>query len=121
MLFGDVIRKLLEEQMISQKEMAQVLNISPSTLGNYIRNIRQPDFETVKKIAGYFSVSTDYLLDHASGLGDRTCAEDELIRIFRTFSDEQKAIFLEQGRAIVRFNAKAVKKSHAFEEDTVDT
>ena len=106
MLFGDVVRKLLEEHMISQKEMAQVLNISPSTLGNYIRNLRQPDFDTIKKIAGYFSVSTDYLLDYQNGLAECSGEEKELVGMFRTFSPEQKRIYLEQGRAIAKINIK---------------
>ena len=55
MLFGDILRELLEEEGISQKQLAHDLNISAPTLGNYVRNLRQPDFETVKRIAAYFS------------------------------------------------------------------
>ena len=62
MKFGDVLRELLEEQNLSQKQLAAELNISASALGNYIRNNREPDFEILKRIARYFCVSTDFLL-----------------------------------------------------------
>ena len=51
MKFGDVLRELLEEQNLSQKQLAAELNISASALGNYIRNNREPDFEILKRIA----------------------------------------------------------------------
>ena len=54
MKFGDILRELLEENELTQKQLAQDLNIAPSTLGNYIRNIREPDFETLKIFATYF-------------------------------------------------------------------
>ena len=61
MSFGDNLRALIEERGITQKELARKLNIAPSTLGSYVQNVREPDFETLKTIAGYFDVSTDYL------------------------------------------------------------
>ena len=64
MKFGDVLRELLEEQNLSQKQLAAELNISASALGNYIRNNREPDFEILKRIARYFCVSTDFLLNY---------------------------------------------------------
>lgn len=57
MRFGDKLRMLIEEQGIAQKQLAQDLNIAPSTMGNYIQNTREPDFETVKLFAGYFNVT----------------------------------------------------------------
>ncbi len=100
MQFGDVLRKLLEEKSITQKQLAENLNISASTLGNYIRNLRQPDFEMVRKIADYFSVSTDYLLDH-HGIDETSALECELLRVFRAMSSEYREIYIEQGKAFV--------------------
>lgn len=100
MRFGDILRMLLEEKDISQKEMAESLNISPSTLGNYIRNLRQPDYETLCKIASYFSVSTDYLLDYHGGAA-ASPLEDDLIRVFRNLTPEQQKIYIQQGKAFI--------------------
>lgn len=105
MRFGDVLRGILEETGITQKQVAAELNLLPATLGRYIRNEREPDIETIKRIANYFHVSTDYLLDYQS---DRTYShmEDEVLRIFRSMTSDQQIIYVEQGKAIVRLNQK---------------
>ena len=105
MQFGDVLRGLLEETEITQKQLAAELNLLPATLGRYIRNEREPDIETIKRIAKYFHVSTDYLLEFQSG---RTFShiEDEVLRIFRSMTSEQQVIYVEQGKAVVRLNQK---------------
>ena len=105
MRFGDVLREILEETGITQKQVAAELNLLPATLGRYIRNEREPDIETIKRIANYFHVSTDYLLDYQS---DRTYShiEDEVLRIFRSMTSDQQIIYVEQGKAIVRLNQK---------------
>lgn len=105
MRFGDVLRGILEETGITQKQVAAELNLLPATLGRYIRNEREPDIETIKRIANYFHVSTDYLLDYQS---DRTYShmEDEVLRIFRSMTSDRQIIYVEQGKAIVRLNQK---------------
>ena len=82
----------------------------PTTLGRYICNEREPDIETIKRIANYFHVSTDYLLDYQL---DRTCShiENEVLRIFRSMTAEQQIIYVEQGKAVVRLNQKEGEKT----------
>lgn len=98
MLFGDILRNLLEEKNITQKQMAEDLNIAASTLGNYIRNTREPDFATLCRIAKYFDVSTDYLLDYHPRY-NISPLEAELLRVFCTLTPEQQKIYIEQGKA----------------------
>ena len=62
MNFGDILRSLLEERDITQKKLALDLNIAPSTIGGYVQNSSEPDFETLKRLAKYFDVTTDYLI-----------------------------------------------------------
>ncbi len=62
MKLGDKLRKLRNEKSIKQKELGEFLQLSQKAISNYERNIRQPDNETLKKIANFFSVSTDFLL-----------------------------------------------------------
>ncbi len=50
MMFGDNLRRLLDERGITQKKMAEDLNIAASTLGNYVRGLREPDFNTFDRI-----------------------------------------------------------------------
>lgn len=107
MRFGDILRALVEERNISQKELAADLNMAASTLGNYIRNVREPDFDTLKLFASYFSVSTDYLLWHEpSSSPTASPAEQDLLRIFRLLPADQQSLFIEQGKLLLRFSSK---------------
>ena len=99
MVFGDILRNLIEEKCITQKELGNQLNIAPSTIGNYVRNLREPDYQTLKQIASYFNVSTDYLLDyHCDEVISENHKEDELLRIFFFFCDQQKDLYFAQGK-----------------------
>lgn len=61
-MIGGKIAELRKACDMSQKELANKLSISPSTVGMYEQGRREPDLETVKKIASLFGVTTDYLL-----------------------------------------------------------
>ena len=50
---------------MSQKELAKELGIPNQNISNYEREFRHPDFDTLKMIAEYFGVTTDYLLGHS--------------------------------------------------------
>lgn len=109
MNFGNHLRTLLEERNMTQKELALHLNIAPSTLGSYVQNTREPDFSTLKLLAKYFDVSIDYLLDYNT---DRTTSgkENEMLRIFRSLTEEQQYICLEQCKVFVQLNHKEKEK-----------
>jgi transcriptional regulator with XRE-family HTH domain len=102
---GDKLRDLLEERDLSQKDFAALLGMAPSTLGNYIRNEREADYETLKRFAAFFNVSIDYLLDYHDSKAE-TQKEDELLRVFRSLTDEQQELYIEQGRVFVVRNHK---------------
>ena len=105
MRFGDILRDLLEQEGISQRKLARELNIAPSTLGNYINDHREPDYETLKKLADYFGVTVDYLIDHSCGLA-ADHGEDELLRIYRSLTPVLKAIYLDNGRVLQKYIQK---------------
>ena len=100
MRFGDIIQKLLHENGLSQKELADHLNVAPSTVGNYVQNIREPDFATLVQIADYFEVSVDYLLDHHARSGLNS-SEAEIIRVFRSIPNDYKKFYIEQGKVLL--------------------
>ncbi len=110
MRFGDILRNLINDRNITQKQLASDLNIAPSTLGNYIQDSREPDFQTLKDIAGYFNVTVDYLIDNRSPY-TQSRNEEEILRIFRSLSPEQQDLYLEQGKAFLKINAKENAKS----------
>lgn len=62
MKFSTRLENLLEERNLTQRQLSQELHIAPSTLNGYLRRDREPDFDTLIRLAKYFQVSTDYLL-----------------------------------------------------------
>jgi transcriptional regulator with XRE-family HTH domain len=64
MALGDIIEKLRKSVGITQEELSKKIGISRGTLSMYEINKREPDYETLRKIAGFFNVSIDYLLSH---------------------------------------------------------
>ena len=110
MNFGDRLRILIDERGITQKELASQLNIAPSTVSSYVQNTREPDFTTLKSLSIYFSVSIDYLLGCPTNKASSR-QEDELLRVFRSLTAEQKEVCIEQCKVFVRLNQKARAKS----------
>lgn len=114
MNFGEILRELLEQHNITQKELAVKLAITPSALGNYVQGTREPDFNTLIKIAGYFGVSIDFLLGYDFFERDLTHKEVLLLHIFRCLTEEQQEFYLEQGKIFIKQNNK--KTSYPFIE-----
>jgi len=110
MSLGEVLRNLLDERDVTQKQLADILNIGASTLGNYMQDTREPDYEMLKCIAEYFDVTIDYLLEHRT---NQTISphEDELLRVFRALTKEQQELYIEQGKQFVIHNHKKRKSS----------
>lgn len=61
MPFGTILKKLRMQHDLTQKQLADVLGISESTVGMYERGHREPAFEMLEAIADYFNVDMDYL------------------------------------------------------------
>lgn len=64
--FQNIFRRLRTSAGLTQVEIAEKLEISRSTIGMYETGAREPDFETLEKIADFFNVDTDYLLGRTS-------------------------------------------------------
>lgn len=59
---GKTIAQLRMEKGLRQKDLSNILSLSPSSISNYETNAYWPDLGTLCKIADYFNVTTDYLL-----------------------------------------------------------
>ncbi|MCM1113948.1 MAG: helix-turn-helix domain-containing protein [Clostridium sp.] len=103
MNFSDKLRGLIEERNLTQKQVANDLNIAPSTMGGYVQGSSEPDFEILKRLAKYFNVSADYLLNIQSS-NCNSSAEDELLRVFRSMNAEHQQLFIEQGKVFANAN-----------------
>ena len=102
MKFSTRLENLLEERNLTQKFLSSELNIAPSTLNGYLRRNREPDFETLIKLAEFFSVSIDYLLgvtDIRSPYILKGCYDDnegDLLEIYRSLGPQEQNYLLQQ-------------------------
>ncbi|MDQ0903997.1 transcriptional regulator with XRE-family HTH domain [Paenibacillus sp. V4I7] len=60
--YGDRIALLREKRGLTQEELSNKIGISRAALSHYETNRREPDYETINKIANFFNVTVDYLL-----------------------------------------------------------
>lgn len=91
------IKEIREEQGIKQKELAAMIGIAPNTLSQYESGKREPDIETVKRMAVALNVTVDSLLgqkEKPAPTGDElTEKEKSFIAWYRTqASEKDKAI-----------------------------
>lgn len=61
-MLGNRIKQLREELGMNQEELSRKISVSPSAIGMYETNKREPNNEITIKLANLFGVSTDYLL-----------------------------------------------------------
>lgn len=61
-MLGIRLKTLREELGLKQEDLAKKLSVSPSAIGMYERDLREPNNELMLKIANFFDVSVDYLL-----------------------------------------------------------
>lgn len=58
------LKQLREQHNLTLKELSAKINLSPQVLNRYEREERQADYATILKIANFFGVTTDYLLEN---------------------------------------------------------
>jgi transcriptional regulator with XRE-family HTH domain len=75
---GDRLKMLRTEKRMTQYELAKELNMARSTYAQYEVNRRQPEIDTLKKLADYFNVTTDYLLGRTEYRSARLARKEEL-------------------------------------------
>lgn len=83
MTLGERLRSLREKAELTQKELASRLNVPNQNISNYERGFRQPDYETLQKLADYYEVSTDYLLGRTDVSKKENNDEKEMIEFFK--------------------------------------
>lgn len=62
-IFGQRLRELRLEKGISQRKLGNIFNVCNQTISFWETGNREPDLDTLKAIAVFFNVSTDYLLE----------------------------------------------------------
>lgn len=98
-MLGDKIKDLRTSYSLNQVELAKNLHVSKQTISNWENNNIPPSVDTLIRIADYFNVTTDYLLERqyrrsivADGLTDVQIAHiqniiNDILHIEKTTAD----------------------------------
>lgn len=88
-MLGERLQELRKDHNLSQKQLADKLNLSVHTISSYERNISEPNDEIKVRIAKLFNTTTDYLL----GLTDISISlehRDNILVIPRNISSDDR-------------------------------
>ena len=110
MQIGHIIAKQREITGISQKELANILNVSPSAVALWEVNKRCPSLESLLMIADYFNVSMDifFTLDRKNTnfaplemkIHSDKC--QKMIEYFESMNEESQDIIIGKSRELLR-------------------
>jgi len=102
-MLGSRLKELRNKKKLTQKQLAEKINVTHVSISGYESGNRSPDTDTLQRLADFFEVSTDYLLGrtnpknssgdyeiktiaaHREGDGDWTEEELEEIERFKEF------------------------------------
>lgn len=94
------LKELRKEKGISLKELGSIIGVAESTMSLYENGKRQPDYETLLKLAEYFGVTVDYLL---RGENESERLPEELVILNRNakkMSPENRKKLLEMAKVM---------------------
>ncbi|MFL0365336.1 helix-turn-helix domain-containing protein [Pseudobacillus sp. 179-B 2D1 NHS] len=84
MTINNRIRELRKKSGLTQRELANKVNVSPQVISNWERNYTNPDHDDVKKLSEIFDCSSDYLL----GISDNPDSESLNDPAFIAFTND---------------------------------
>lgn len=80
-MFSERLKRLREGKQISQAELGKILSTTQQTINHYENDKREPDYETLKRIARVFHVSTDFLLGLTDTLVERVSGDEPIYMV----------------------------------------
>ena len=100
------LKELRVQNNMSQKALAEKLNICQSTLSHWENSKYDPDIDTLMKIAKIFNVSIDYLFNFsfkAPNLNDNLSdIQKQLLEIINTLPQDDVAALLDMAKRLRR-------------------
>ena len=100
MQFDERLRQLMKQHGVTNYRLAKEIGCSASTVATWVDGDKQPSAKYIQSLAGYFGVSTDYLM----GSDDTDTEENSELRtmfsITRNATPEQLRQYINVIKAI---------------------
>lgn len=75
-MLGNHLQAIRKSKKINQEEVARYLDVKRQTYSAYERGVSVPDSLTLKKLADFFEVSTEYFFDYEGNIATRSGAQN---------------------------------------------
>lgn len=91
-MFGEVLQKLRKSYGMNQVELGQKLGVTKQAVSNWENNNILPSIDLLIRIANFFCVSTDYLLemDKSRYIGVDGLSMEEIAHVQQIINDIKK-------------------------------
>lgn len=90
MSFGINLIHLRKDRNISQAQLGSTLGLTQQMISSYENETSLPNIEVLLKLANYFNVSLDTLVDYTPQSPDQNAAENRLLHYFQTLTTVDK-------------------------------
>lgn len=121
--FADLLKNLRIQRGMSQADLARLLGLARTTVSSYENGTRNPDRETLVRIASCFQVSLDYLLGTDTLILDSFSEYSTVLKEINTLlnsapitSDKKKEI-INEVRDYFRWKIEQARQNPLSEEE----
>lgn len=91
-MFTERLTRLRQNIGMNKKQLAQKLCLPYTTYNNYEMGLREPNSETLVKLATYFNVTTDYLLGKTNDTYNKKVKYHDIINKYDALDEHGKKI-----------------------------
>ena len=102
------LKELRSEKGVSQKEVALHIEKTPQAYSLYEKSLRDPDSDTLIKLADYFGVTTDYLLGQDDSRSASMDEENKKPADLKKILENQQVMF--DGEIVTEDDKELVKR-----------
>jgi HTH-type transcriptional regulator, competence development regulator len=107
--------ELRREKKLRQEDIAKILGIARTTYAMYEQGNREPDFDTLNKMADYFEVSVDYLLGREQKNKTKEDTLEEVNKLVKEYGIEQFGFFdIEKWKDLSSEDIEEIKKHFEY-------
>ncbi|MCR4999513.1 MAG: helix-turn-helix transcriptional regulator [Lachnospiraceae bacterium] len=109
MEIAHIIADLRIQNKLSQRELANAMNVSPGVIGSWETGRILPGFESCIALADFFAISMDVLFEKDRSLAksqygqnDLTTDEKKIVDIFKELDVDNKDILIGRGKELLK-------------------
>jgi HTH-type transcriptional regulator, competence development regulator len=107
--------ELRKAKKLRQEDIANILGIARTTYAMYEQGNREPDFDTLNKIADYFEVTIDHLLGREEKVKTKEDSLEEVNKLVKEYGIEHFGFFdIEKWKDLSQEDIEEIKKHFEY-------